>query len=388
MNDVELVDHHCHGVLEHDLDRASFEDLITESDRPGLAGTTFFDTQLGFMIRRYCAPLLGLPSFASPENYLARRSELGAVEVNRRLLSGHGYSTLLIETGHRGDEILDPTRMGERAGAAYAEVVRLERIAEEVLETGVSASGFRAAFAAELDDRLQSAVGVKSIAAYRIGLDFDPRRPSAKQVDAAVEEWARDAQGPARLDDETIIRHLIWESVDRSVPIQFHIGYGDPDVDLHRCNPLLLTEFLRLSRDSGASIMLLHCYPYHREAGYLAHCFEHVYCDVGLAINYTGAQAAQVIAESLELTPFHKALFSSDAWGSAELYCLGALLFKDGLDTVLSAWSQRHGWPEDELRRITTMITAGNARRVYGLSDHHHASNTTTANGATKGEHG
>lgn len=382
MNDVELIDHHCHGVLEHDLDRASFEDLITESDRSGPAGTTFFDTQLGFMIRRYCAPLLDLPAFATPEDYLARRSELGAAEANRRLLTGQGYSALLIETGHRGDEILDPTRMGERAESAVAEVVRLERIAEEVLETGVSATNFRAAFAAELDDRLQSAVGVKSIAAYRIGLDFNPLRPSADEVDAAADEWIRDTRGPARLEDEAIIRHLIWESVDRSVPVQFHVGYGDPDVDLHRCNPLLLTEFLRLSRDSGASIMLLHCYPYHREAGYLAHCFEHVYCDVGLAVNYTGAQAAQIIAESLELTPFHKALFSSDAWGAAELYCLGALLFKDGLDTVLNDWSQRHGWPEDELRRITAMITAGNARRVYGLSDHEQTSTPRTGGSA------
>ena len=29
-----LVDHHCHGVVETDLDRAAFEDLITESSVP------------------------------------------------------------------------------------------------------------------------------------------------------------------------------------------------------------------------------------------------------------------------------------------------------------------------------------------------------------------
>ena len=388
MKDVDLVDHHCHGVLEHDLDRASFEDLITESDRLGPTGTTFFDTQLGFMIRRYCAPRLGLPAFASPADYLARRTDLGAVEVNRRLLTGQGYSTLLIETGHRGDEILGPVSMGERAESGFAEVVRLERIAEEVLETGVAASQFRTEFAAELDSRLQTAVGVKSIAAYRIGLDFTPARPAPDEVDTAVDQWIRATQGSARLDDETIIRHLIWESVDRSVPIQFHVGYGDPDVDLHRCNPLLLTEFLRLSRDSGATIMLLHCYPFHREAGYLAHCFEHVYCDVGLAINYVGAQAAQIIAESLELTPFHKALFSSDAWGAAELYCLGAQLFKDGLDSVLADWSQRHGWPEDELRRITTMITSGNARRVYRLTEQHGKPSPSAANRHAEEDHG
>lgn len=372
---VGLVDHHCHGVLEHDLDRAGFEDLITESDRPAPDGTTFFDTQLGFMIRRHCAPRLGLVAFAGPEDYLARRRELGAQEVNRLLLRDLGYETLLIETGHRGDEILGPAEMGERARAEAAEVVRLERIAEELVDAGTPAADFRSAFAEALDARLRTAVGVKSIAAYRIGLDFAPERPSTTAVDAAVAEWIRDAEGAlgsggsARLGDHRIIRHLIWEAIDRGVPIQFHIGYGDPDVDLHRCNPLLLTDLLRLSRGSGASIMLLHCYPFHREAGYLAHCFEHVYCDVGLAINYTGAQAAQVIAESLELTPFHKALYSSDAWGAPELYHLGAVLFREGLDTVFADWSRRHGWPEDELRRIAGMISAGNARRVYRLGE-------------------
>lgn len=370
IHDLDLVDHHCHGVLERDLDRPGFEDLITESDRPSPSGTTFFDTQLGFMIRRYCAPLLGLPTFADPEHYLERRRELGAAEVNRRLLTDHGYETLLIETGHRGDEILGPTEMGERSEATAAEVVRLERIAEELVEAGVAAGDFRTAFATELNERLRTAVGVKSIAAYRIGLDFDPERPTAKVVDGALDEWfgRLSRQKTVRLDDARIIRHLIWEAIDHAVPIQFHIGYGDPDVDLHRCNPLLLTELLRLSRDSGAKIMLLHCYPYHREAGYLAHCFEHVYADVGLAINYTGAQSAQVIAESLELTPFHKALFSSDAWGAAELYSLGAILFKDGLDTVLAGWADNHGWPEDELHRVAKMISADNARRAYGLN--------------------
>ena len=53
--------------------------------------------------------------------------------------------------------------------------------------------------------------------------------------------------------------------------------------------------------------MLLHCYPFHREAGYLAQVFPHVYFDVGLAVNYTGRAAGAVLAESLELAPFGKA---------------------------------------------------------------------------------
>jgi predicted TIM-barrel fold metal-dependent hydrolase len=369
IDDIVLIDHHCHGVVNADLDRAAFEDLITESDRPAPAGTTFFDTQLGFAIRRHCAPVLGLEPFTGPEQYLERRRELGATDVNARLLHAAGIETYIIETGHRGDEILDASGMGACAGAGHAEVVRLERLAEELLATGQDVADFRSNYGRVLHEQLATAVGVKSIAAYRIGLDFEPGRPDDAEVDRAVTRWAKHAResGHIRLTDATIIRYCLWEAVDRAVPLQFHIGYGDPDVDLHRCNPLLLTEFLRRTRASGVQVLLLHCYPFHREAGYLAHVFEHVYCDVGLAVNYTGVRSAHIIAESLELTPFHKALFSSDAFGAAELFHLGALQFRRGLALALDQWHAADGWPESEQRRIAALIGSENALRVYDL---------------------
>lgn len=53
-----LVDHHCHGVVETDLDRAAFEDLITESSVPAAPGCSFFDTQVGLAVRAHCARCL------------------------------------------------------------------------------------------------------------------------------------------------------------------------------------------------------------------------------------------------------------------------------------------------------------------------------------------
>ncbi|WP_131105934.1 amidohydrolase family protein [Ornithinimicrobium sufpigmenti] len=365
--DLHLVDHHCHGVIEGPVDRATFEDLITESDVPAPDGATFFDTQLGFAIRRDCAPVLDLPSFASPEDYLARRAELGG-EATRRLLRASGIGDYVIETGFKADQILTPAQMGAAAGAGYAEVVRLERLAEQVAEE-VGPEDFLAAFRDRLDAELRTAVGVKSIAAYRVGFDIDPSRPTDDAVARAVGDWqaARQPGQPLRLSDPVLVRLGWWEAIDRAVPIQFHVGYGDPDVDLHRCNPLLLTDLLRLARGSGASILLLHCYPFHREAGYLAHVFEHVYCDVGLAVTYTGAQSAQVIAESLELTPFFKAMFSSDAFGAAELYYLGAELFRRGLQRAFTTWAGPQGWPEEEQQRVASLVAGENARRVYRL---------------------
>ena len=84
---------------------------------------------------------------------------------------------------------------------------------------------------------------------------------------------------------------------------------------------MLLLDFLR---ESGTTpIVLLHCYPYEREAGYLAQAFNNVYLDVGLSINHLGARAEAFIARTLELAPFRKILYSSDAFGPAELHYLG-----------------------------------------------------------------
>lgn len=369
LSTLPLIDHHTHGVVTHDLSRVEFEPFISESDMPPGAGTTRFDSQLGFVLRRWCAPVLDLPAFAEPDEYLARRSELGAAEVNSRLLRASGIGDYLIDTGHRPDEILGVEQMAAASGASGAEVVRLEQIVEDLVRGGVAPGSLRSAMMLELNRRLPNAVGVKSIAAYRIGLDFDPSRPSAEEVDEAAGAWMARCnwRQQVRLDDPVLIRAGLWNAVDHATAIQVHVGFGDPDVDMARVNPLCLTDFLRRTRRTGSRVMLLHCYPFHREAGYLSHVFEHVYSDVGLAVNYVGSQAPSILAESLEVTPFAKSLFSSDAFGVPELHFLGAHLFRRGLAEVLTTWADRDDWPVAEQIRVARLIGRENAERAYRL---------------------
>jgi predicted TIM-barrel fold metal-dependent hydrolase len=85
----------------------------------------------------------------------------------------------------------------------------------------------------------------------------------------------------------------------------------------------------------GPPVLLLHCYPYHRHAAYPAAVMPHVYLDVGLAIPHVGGRGAAILAETLELAPFHKLLYASDAYGLSELYLLAAVAFREGLGEVL-----------------------------------------------------
>jgi predicted TIM-barrel fold metal-dependent hydrolase len=95
----------------------------------------------------------------------------------------------------------------------------------------------------------------------------------------------------------------------------------------------------------------------------LANAFTHVYLDLGLTFPHVGARATAILAETLELAPFHKLLYSSDAFGLAELYLLAAALFRDALDEVLPAL---HITGADQ-ERITRLIAADNAHRVYAI---------------------
>jgi predicted TIM-barrel fold metal-dependent hydrolase len=368
---LRLVDHHVHGALRGDVDRGVLESMLTESDRPVPSWMTQFDSQLGFAVRRWCAPVLGLEPHAPAEEYVACRRRLGHAEVTRRLLSASGIARFLLETGYGADDVLDAQAMAAASGRPVEEVVRLEQVLEDLARTGVRAADVPKRFAEALAERTRTAVGVKSIVAYRYGFDFDPEPPTSREVVTAAGGWLRECEtsGSARVGDPVLLRFGLWAGVERGLPLQLHTGYGDPDLELHRCDPLLLTRFIKLIEPHDVPLLLLHCYPFQRNAGYLAQVFPHVYFDVGLGINHPGTRSDAIVAESLELAPFAKVLFSTDAWGPPELHHLGALLWRRGMTKALSRWCADGDWSPDDALRVARMIGHDNAIRVYGLPE-------------------
>ena len=121
---------------------------------------------------------------------------------------------------------------------------------------------------------------------------------------------------------------------------------------------------VRAAAPTGSDLVLLHCYPYHRQAGLPRDVFPHVYADIGLSLTHTGPRAAAVLAEFLELAPFGKLLFSTDAYGLPELYVVGARLFRAALTGRLDGVRGRWSGGDAGAWRV---IGADNARRVYGL---------------------
>lgn len=367
LDSLRLVDHHCHGTVTADLGRDAFESLLTEGEAwPGISP---FDSPVGVAVRRHCAPLLGLPRHAPAGEYLARRSELGRREVQRRFLRAAGTDVFCVDTGYAPDPLTTPREIAEAAGGTSYEVVRLEGVAESVQAAGVEPDAYADAFHATALEavRRPGVVAVKSVAAYRTGFDLDPARPTEAEVTEAARRWLA---GGGRLDDPVLVRHLLWTAVDLGLPLQLHTGFGDNDIRLHRVDPTHLTDWLHLTAGT-IPVLLLHCWPYQRQAAYLAAVFEQVYLDVGLTLHHVGpARAGAVLAEALEITPFRKLLYSSDAYGVAEFYHLGALAFRHGLAELLQQRVDADELSLPDALRIARWTGRDNALRVYRLRDH------------------
>ncbi|MDI3315758.1 MAG: amidohydrolase family protein [Mycobacterium sp.] len=357
--DVQLIDQHAHGCWLTSGDRKRFENALNEANTEPLAEfDTGFDSQLGFAVRAHCAPVLGLPKHADPQDYWERRCQLAETELASRFLRGAGVTDWLVDTGIDG--VAGVAELGELSGCRVHEVVRLEQVAEQAAQ---APGDYASAFTEILHRRTATAVATKSVLAYRGGFEGDLSEPSVSEVADAAGRW-RDAGG-VRLRDRVLLRFGLHQALRLDKPLQLHVGFGDRDCDLHKANPLYLLDFLRKS--GNTPIVLLHCYPYEREAGYLAQAFNNVYLDGGLSLSHLGARGPAFLARMLELAPFRKIVYSSDGFGPAELHFLGATLWRNGLYRVLRGFVDNGDWSQADAIRVANLIARDNAARIYRL---------------------
>ncbi|MFM9611307.1 amidohydrolase [Streptomyces sp. V2] len=346
-----LVDQYCHGVLRTELGLGTFEGRLTGTDGPPASGTTLFDTQTGFAVRRWCPPALGLEPHCPPARYLARRRELGVLEAGRRLLRGSGVATFLVDTGVP-DDLTQPRELAATADADAREIVRLELLAQQVADTSGTVEGFLSNLAESVHGAAANAVAFAAA-----GHAVAPEPPDAGSVRGAAGRWLTGRRAGDALRDPVLLRHLLWIALASGRPLQLRAG------------PVLPVDFIRATAGLGTDLVLLHAYPRHREAAHLAAAYPHVYVDCGTAFLHTGARAATVLAETLELAPFGKVLYSSGARALPELHLVAARLFQQAVARVFGGWVAEGAWLLGDAQRVAGMLASGNARRVYGVGD-------------------
>jgi hypothetical protein len=263
------------------------------------------------------------------------------------LLRATNTELLLVDEGFPSTEVGTTWReLGELAGCPSRPVMRIEQVAESV-----DAGSLEALRGAVAGARAAGYVALKTIAAYRGGLDLEALGGPGR---------------PGRLEGAALRPVLLAaleanEDTGDPLPVQVHTGFGDSDLLLPAARPGLLKPLIERFRDT--SFVLLHCYPFVREAGWLAHVYGNVFFDLSLTIPHSSRPAAAV-AEALELAPVSKLLYASDASQTPELYLLAAAWWREALAEVLPALLA-----EDEAVEAARMIMRENALAVYRLAD-------------------
>jgi predicted TIM-barrel fold metal-dependent hydrolase len=371
---VPVVDNHCHGVSRDQTfdDLAIWRQCFTESTDPGMARDHVASTAFYRRLIRTLADFLG----CEPEEraVFAARTRREGRELTGALLHAANVDTLLLDTGFPpSEEVFPVSELAEIGGCRTGPMLRLEILMESLLAEHHSLEDVKEALVAELHDvRRRGYVALKSIAAYRTGLDI--REWSREEAEASFHEYRRVAgAGHARLVHKPLLDTLLHvafaQAAQQEVPVQFHVGYGDADTDLLLGNPLYLRPVLQRPDYHGMPVVLLHeCYPYTRQGGYLAAVYENVYLDLSYGIPLLGyGEMLSFTRQALGVAPSSKLMYSSDGIGVPELHWISAI---DGRRAIGEALGELVS--QGELDLVVAEATGedvlrANATRLYRL---------------------
>ncbi len=372
-----LVDGHCHSIVRgwRKVGAAAprWRRCFTEATRPdSLAGDVPAMRGYREFLRAF-AGYLGDGDGAQDEPAIAAERDQRAGEDGYLpgLMANAGIATLLVDTGYGASSVLSAATLEKQAGVRVGTIVRVEQLAERVLadrRASAKPARFSNAIGQAITDALAAgAVGMKTIAAYRAGLDLPA--PSVQRTRRALEDRAAQAR---RLDDPALVALVVRTAAEigqaRGVPLQIHTGFGDGDLHLPASDPSLLRPLLRDPGLEACPIVLLHCHPFVAQAAYLASVFPNVHLDLSLAIPLLGASGARrAVAAALELSPTSKLLAGTDGHSYPEMHWRGATLWRETLATTLGADVAEDRMTMDEATSVGGAILAGNAQRLYRL---------------------
>jgi predicted TIM-barrel fold metal-dependent hydrolase len=374
LTQVSVVDNHCHGVMRDQAfgNITAWRRAFTESTDPGMPRDHVATTAL----YRRLIQTLAIFFDCEPEEepVFAARSEMGGRELTAALLRAANVDTLLLDTGFPAPaEVLPVPELGELGGCRAEPMLRVEVLMENLLAERDSLAATEEALAAALDDvRGQGYVALKSIVAYRTGLEV--REWPREEAESSFHEYKRAVNaGSARLVHKPLLDTLLHvafaQAARQEVPVQFHVGYGDADTDLLLGNPLYLRRVLQRTDYRGMTVVLLHeCYPYTRQGGYLAAVYENAYLDLSYGIPLLGyGEMLSFTRQAIGVTPTSKLMYSSDGIGVPELHWISAINGRRALGQVLGEMVSHGELSLSQAEAAGDSILRGNAARLYGL---------------------
>ena len=372
LTSIPILDHHCHAFLQRATPYSAleFQQFFSEGgDESIVANHTPNSVFFRWGIKEV-AKFLGCAP--TTEAVLTARASIPLNELGARMLRDANIPTLLIDYGLGGaDRMSIPEMRASLPEFRIEPILRLETMAQELILKYDTFDQVVEAFVGTVEEaRAAGHVGLKSILAYRTGLAIRKTDKSeAVETFAIVKERAR-REGRLRLADKPLNDYLLLRALEvaekQALPLQFHTGLGDNDLDMLYANPLHMRPLFESSEYKHVPFVLLHAsYPYVRELGYLASLYSNVWMDLGLAVPFATVDIPSVWRQALSLTPVSKILFSTDAYSIPEIYWLAARWGRWGLAQVLDELIGLGAFTQEEALNAAHQILYGNAEKLY-----------------------
>ncbi|MDM9384146.1 amidohydrolase family protein [Chlorogloeopsis sp. ULAP01] len=365
--DIPIIDQHAHNLLQPEIaDSYPYAAAFTEGYAPEIVNSHARNT---FFYRRSLREIAVLLNCEPQEEaILARRKSLGLEKLTKLYFNAANLEAIFLDDGLQPGSI--QSLSWHEQFVPVKRILRLEALAEELIAKSDDFKTFLEKFKSEIDPPPAGVIGFKSIACYRTGLDIQPVSLAAAACNFYDFKQKLEYQR-LRLANKYLIDFLLQQALSIAakyhLPVQFHTGYGDPDLDLRLANPLYLRSLLESPQYRDVPIILLHAsYPYMREAGYLASVYPQVYLDFGLAVPFLSVSGMRVaVRQLLELAPTSKVMYSSDAHSIPELYYLAAKWGRQVLAEVLEEAIRDSDLTANEADEIAVAILRENALALY-----------------------
>ena len=296
--EIAAIDQHAH-LLDHADAAPVLHDVLSESRDP--AQRELVRQQPAY---RRALRELGRVARRRSVGGGVGRGPPGRLRLHRPPAWRRAVSTsMFVDDGFRSAGTMSLDEHAAVVPCPVRRVVRIESEAEAACAGWPPFQECRSAFQQAITAaRRRRRVGLKTIAAYRCGLDLPA--PSLALRSTPYEAWRR--SGSSRLRDAAWCRSSSptrSRRLDRGVPLQVHTGLGDADQSLLGADPALLQPQLDHGFSRRIPVVLLHCYPFVRHAGYLASIYRDVHVDLSLALTLVPQRGPDLVAEALELTP-------------------------------------------------------------------------------------
>lgn len=363
-----IIDHHCHSLLRKaPADLAAFRACFTESRdarfiRDHLMQWPFY--------RRAVAELCAFYNVAGEEQLIHHVRAPTVAERARKIFADAGFEMLLVDTGYRPEDFLTVEELNDLVPARP--IPRIERLAEDLLAEAEGPDQLIDAVLTEIRNaRRSGCVAVKTILAYRTGLRIESHPPAV--VRAGFDGLRKRAKPGThiRLDSKPLLDTLVWEvsraAAQLGLPVQIHTGFGDADLFLPDADPAWLKPLFEDTGCRETRFVLLHCYPFVREAAWLASVYGNIYMDLSLTIPMVGHAAAGSITDALALAPWSKILLATDAHTLPECFWVAARLIREALRRALAEIRSLGFLNDRDLDEVAGALLAENARGLYGL---------------------